>query len=654
VCGIVGVVTRDSAETWTRAVERGMDAIRHRGPDDRGSLTIPARGDGAHQALGGVLGNQRLAIIDLSPRGHMPMISADGNVGITYNGEIYNFRELRDELRGLGHEFTSTSDTEVILRGYEEWGDRVVERLNGMFAFAILDRGSPGQRRSRCLIARDRVGVKPCYYVLGPHGIAFASELKALRATGLLSAELDWQALADYFTYLFIPGPRTAYADARQLPPGHCLVWEEDRGEPEIRRYWSPIGPGSLFASGPTPLPMPAAAGALRDLLHDSVRRQLISDVPVGVFLSGGIDSTILTALAAMERTRLKTFTVIFEGPGITTIDDREFSRAVAERYATQHEEIVVDVSDPSEMLELVSAFDQPFGNPTFYLSYLVSRLTREHVTVALSGAGGDELFGGYPRYLAVPFSRTLGMFPRPLAGAVTAVAARWPEDYESATPRRMKLLLRGLGEPFAEQYVRWTYFFSDAEKKKLLAPLYRRLPDLKPAVRVIADAFEESAQLTDPRARAQYADLLTFLPDNILEYTDRTSMAVSLEVRVPFLDHRIVEESFAMPFDHKLRFGQSKRILREAFADLIPEKNLSAPKRGFCPPLPVWIDKVFDSYLDTQLTRERVEHIGVLDWSEIQRLRAEQRHRTKDNSMQLFGIIMFDVWWQRYVEAPG
>lgn len=644
MCGIIGVVTTDRAADWLSGVERGVKALAHRGPDDRGVAVVAVEAEGVQGAAGAVLGNARLAILDLSPAGHMPMASRDGRVWLTYNGELYNFRDLRAELEAAGHTFVSTGDSEVVLHAYLHWGDGCVGRLNGMFAFAVVDARAGAMR---CLLARDQLGIKPCYYVERGGTFAFASELKGLAALGFLADEPDWQALWDYFSYLYIPGPATAYAGVRQLPPAHYLVWRLGDSEPVPRRYWNPLPTAPERAC-----PVPEAAAELRALLADAVRRQLVSDVPLGVFLSGGVDSTILTALAA-EATpgRLRTFTVAFEGPGIAAIDDRAFARRVSERYGTDHTELVVELSDPERLLDLVSAFDQPFGNPTFYLSYLISAVTRRRVAVALSGAGGDELFAGYPRYRALAWSGLLRRVPAALGRIAAGAAERLlPEDYDEPLRRRAKLLLRGVGRPLPEQYLRWTYYLGEEEKQRLLAPAARRFGAVQPSTRHLARRLAEAGDMPDLGTRVQYVDLETFLPDNVLEYTDRTSMAVSLEARVPFLDPRVVAWSFRQPFVRKLSGGVSKRILREAFGALIPAENLHAPKRGFCPPLARWMLGPLDRYFDEQMGQAYIAGQGIFDWSEIQALRRAHRLRRRDTSMELFGIIMFDVWWRRYV----
>ncbi len=640
VCGLCGVAGSQLDDARLRRSIRTLD---HRGPDDQGSVSL----------AGPVyFGHTRLRIIDLSPAGHQPMRNEDDTVWIIYNGEVYNFTELGETLRRAGHRFRSRSDTEVILHGYEEWGiDGLLERLNGMFAFAIYDaRHTP--HAPRLHLARDRLGIKPLYYTLRDGMCAFASEIKALLALDLCPREVNWQAIYDYFSFLYVPCPQTAFRGILQIPPGHYLTYRVD-GPPEGRatlgRYWTPLpggpdGPheGASFAE---------LQRELRQILEDSVARQLISDVPLGVFLSGGIDSTILTGLAARATSdRLRTFTVLFEGEGIAPYDETGYARRVSRYYNTDHTELVVDLSSPQRLLELVSCFDQPFANPTFYLSYLISQKTREQVTVALSGAGGDELFGGYPRYRVLPYSRLLGAVPQGVGRRVSDLLRFVPENYDTQALRRMKLLARGIGREFPEQYLRWTYYFGDEEKQTLLAPLLARVGHPAPSVRILERYLEEAGGVHDLPTRVQYLDLNTFLADNILEYTDKSSMAVSLEVRVPFLDHRLVELSARTSWEHKIRNGTSKYILRETFRDLIPPENLKAPKRGFCPPLPVWMERSLDRYFDEWMTRDEVRRQGIFEWGEVQRLREDHRRRRRDNSMELFGIIMFDVWYRTYI----
>jgi asparagine synthase (glutamine-hydrolysing) len=627
MCGVVGFVgERKPADVLAGAVS----ALAHRGPDAQ-AMRYFADSDV-------FLGHTRLAIIDLSDAGAQPMSDESGDVWITYNGELYNFPELKAELEKRGHRFRSQCDTEVVLRLYLDRGESFVRDLNGIFALAIYDR-----RRSQLLLARDQLGVKPLYYAAQNGKFAFASEIKALLQVGAVDREVDWQAIYDYFSFLYVPSPRTAFRAVQQLPAAHVLRYDLKSASTTIYRYWD-------AAEAARKLAPCDHREQLRSLLLDSVRRQLVSDVPIGVFLSGGVDSATLAALATTVSTsRLKTFTVVFEGEGIAAYDEREAAERVARHLNTDHTEVRVTVRDPDEVFELLGYFDQPFGNPTFYLSYLVSKATREHVTVALSGAGGDELFGGYPRYRVLPLAAALSRVPGVLRPPIEGILARVPENPDQPMIRRAKLLARGIGEALPEQYLRWTYFFSDEQKQALLRPLLEQRGPREPSVRVIEQLLrrEGGQSLLN---RIELIDLSTFLLDNILEYTDKTSMAVGLEARVPFLDPRLVAFSLTLAPHEKVTPTRSKVLLRDAFPELLPKECLQGPKRGFCPPLPAWMKSHFDRYFDSALSREAVRRQGIFDYDVIERLRGEHKAGRRDNSMELFSILVFDRWFRRYV----
>lgn len=612
-------------------MDAAVAALDHRGPDGHGKRYF------ADDDV--FVGHTRLAVIDLTPAGAQPMSNADESVWISFNGEIYNFQDLRRELEDSGRTFRSSSDTEVILQLYEERGDDFVRHLNGIFGLAIYDR-----KRRRVLLARDHMGVKPLYYSDRGGKLGFASEIKALLAADIVDREVDWQAIYDYFTFLYVPCPRTAFAGVRQLPPAHTLTYDLDTQRVSVQRYWD-------VREAAAELDEPGSyRDAMRELLEDAVRRQLVSDVPVGVFLSGGIDSATLTALSARaHREKLKTFTVVFEGTGIAPYDERAGAERISKHVGTDHTEVMVRVDDPDEVFSIGECFDQPFGNPTFYLSYLVSRATKKYVTVALSGAGGDELFAGYPRYKALGTSGLLSRFPSAVNDPLRRLAALVPEDPDQPLIRRSKLLLRGVGQPLAEQYLRWTYYSSDADKAGLLGPLLRSHPSLHPSRRIF-DGLLEQAPPGELLSRIQYVDYATFLLDNILEYTDKTSMAVGLESRVPMLDHRLVALSLRIPSEEKIRGGRTKAILRDAYPELLPREILEAPKQGFCPPLPQWMRDHFDRYFDTDLTESALMKQGVIDHGYVQRLRGEHQARKRDNSMELFGVLMFDRWFNKHI----
>lgn len=630
MCGIAGIVNFVD----TNAIERMTDVQAHRGPDDRGTQIF-------HDERI-ALGHRRLSIIDLSPAGHQPMSNDDGTVWITFNGEIYNFLELRQSLQAKGVKFKSKTDTEVIIRLYEDVGADFVKQLNGMFAFALLD-----LRKQTLLLARDHCGIKPLYYAQQNGRFVFASEIKGILASGLYTPDVNWQGVHDYFTYLYVPCPETIFREIYQVPPAHTLQIDLRSNETELSCYWDFDAESTRNGH----VDYDETKERLRDLLSDATARQMISDVPLGVFLSGGVDSPILTGLMATRSSqRVKTFTVIFQGPSLENYDERDQARRVVERFGTDHVETVVDISQPLEMLELMDHFDQPFGNPTFYLMYLISRAAREHVTVALSGAGGDELFAGYPRYRAAEISKWLRPVPQPLLAAAASAFGFVSDDYRSPTIRRARQFVAGLDSDLTREFVNWTYFLKEHEKQSLMTPAGPHANGGKLDSYRIVRRFLENSRLNDSGNKLLHADLKTFLPDNILEYTDKMSMATSLEVRVPYLDYRLVEQSLKWPFSYKLRSGQAKFILKETFADLLPEENARAGKRGFNFPLAAWMRDKLDIYFETRMSQSYVQQQGLFSWQYIESLRQQHREGKNDNSYPLFALIMFDAWYRKYI----
>jgi asparagine synthase (glutamine-hydrolysing) len=616
------------------------NALAHRGPDDQGVQFFPEERVG--------LGHRRLSILDLSPAGHQPMSNEDETLWITFNGEIYNFIQLRRELEEQGCRFKSQTDTEVLLQLYEREGTDCFKRLNGMFAFAILDR-----RRKKLVLARDHFGVKPLYYYRSHDKFVFASEIKGILASGLYSANINWQGYYDYFTYLYVPCPETMFKDIYQLPPAHYLEFDLTTNQSHVSRYWSLQAAPAANGNSPS---YDESKRTLRRLLTASVERQMISDVPLGVFLSGGVDSPILTGLMAEQSSRpVKTFTVTFTGKDLELYNEAEEARAAAKRFRTEHHEIAVDISDPLEMLDLIGSFDQPFGNPTFYLMQLISKAARPDVTVALCGAGGDELFAGYPRYRAVGLAESLRSVPDFMFAGAGQALALLSDNYRTATLRRARQFISGRDNDFARQYVNWTYFLTSSEKSKLLKGASRANTNggsFLPSERIVRAILGSDAGNSQGHSgnSALDVDLQTFLPDNVLEYTDKMSMSVGLEVRVPYLDYTVVEFAHALPFDLKLKSGNSKRILKETFADLLPPENLHAPKKGFNFPLATWMRDRFDNYFERQMTRESVRANGLFNWDYIQTLRHQHRSGKKDNSYPLFSLIMFDAWYRKYI----
>ncbi|MBI1763082.1 MAG: asparagine synthase (glutamine-hydrolyzing) [Acidobacteria bacterium] len=628
MCGICGIVGTSEHEV----VERMTLSLAHRGPDDSGVALFPL-----HKLA---LGHRRLSVMDLSPKGRQPMSNEDGTVWLSFNGEVYNFRELKAALDPARHQFVSETDSEVILHLYEERGPAAFKALNGMFALALYD-----AERSRLFLVRDQLGVKPLYYTETDGKLLFGSEIKALLAANSFTPEVDWQSARDYFSFLFVPAPNTIWRGIFQLPPAHWLEYDL-RGCRVVRieRYWQP-------AVSSTPAHQPDISelrAELRGLLSEAVTQQMVSDVPLGAFLSGGVDSNIIVGLMASQAQRpVKTFTVLFEGAELDYYDERVEARRIADKFGTEHHELSVDLSHPEEMLELVEYFDQPFGNTTFYLTYLLSRYTREHVTVALSGAGGDELFAGYPRYRAVQAARWLRFLPRGVAQTALAALTHLPDHFADRRLHRIRALLGGLDDDEATQYLQWVYYLSEERKDQLLKS---HPGGMRPAARILTEHLREMPRELEDGNRFSLLDVQTFLPDNLLEYSDKMSMAWALELRVPYLDPRVVEFAFRLPFATKLNRRGSKVILREAFADLIPAEHQRAPKKGFNVPLGNWMRTKLDRYFDELLPRSYVEREGVFNYDCIQLLRAEHQRGRRDNGYELFAILMFDAWYRRYV----
>src|SRR5581483_2601171 len=586
------------------------------------------------------LGHRRLSIIDLSPRGHQPMANEDASIWISFNGEIYNYRELKETLDPGRHRFASESDTEVILHLYEERGTDAFGALNGIFAFALYD-----ARRERLYLVRDHFGIKPLYYAEVNGKLIFASEIKAILASEAYTPEVNWQGVHDFFTYLYIPEPDTIFRGIHQLPPAHWLEYDlKARRIVKLERYWDVAQWGAKGGkAGEAQL-----RAELGSLMADAVAKQMISDVPLGAFLSGGIDSNVIVGLMADRATRpVKTFTILFDGPEMGYYDERQEARRIAEKFGTEHHEMPVDLSRPEEMLDLVEYFDQPFGNATLYITYLLSKYTRQSVTVALSGAGGAELFGGYPRYKAVRAAKYLRFVPHVAARAAYAAVSRVQDSFADRRWHRIRALLDGMDSDPARQYMKWVYYLDEERKAKLLA---HRNGGMLASHRVLQSHLNRIPPAWDDGNRYSYLDVETFLADNLLEYSDKMSMACGLELRVPYLDPRVVEMAFRIPFALKLRGGESKAIMRAAFAGLIPEENRHVPKKGFNVPLGAWMRTKLDHYFDERMPRDYVQREGIFNHDYITRLREEHRRGRRDNAYELFAVLMFDTWYRKYI----
>ena len=554
MCGIAGIVSA-GAPVRREDLERMAERQRHRGPDGSGVWISPNGRVG--------LSHRRLAILDLTSSGAQPMADESRSVHIVYNGEIYNFRELRAELERAGHGFRSQSDTEVILRGYEAWGEAVIPRLRGMFALAIWD-----ERRQRLLLVRDRLGIKPLHWALEDGTFSFASELKGIEAGPPRERALDASALWDFLTYQYVPTPKTPYRTVHKLPAAHLLVFEN--GKAEIRPYWSV----SFAATGER------SEGdlieELRSMLRDAVRSHLVSDVPLGVLLSGGVDSSAVTAFAAQATERLRSYSVGFD---VASMSEAPFARAVARRFGTEHTEATSRVDAREDAFaRMIDWFDEPFADTSAMPTALVCGIARDHVTVVLSGDGGDELFGGYRRYGKFCRQQGRDFLPRPMRPGVGAAFAT----------------LFGRGTKARRSIQRWA--MEDVGRYALLHGGMTRADkrDVLPA-EVVA-RFEDYDDYwlfrqhwredLDPWSRMQYVDLKTYLPDDLLTKIDRVSMQVSLEVRPPFLDHRFVEFAAGIPSGRRVRDGTMKYLLKRALDGILGPESLERGKQGFSMPL--------------------------------------------------------------------
>jgi asparagine synthase (glutamine-hydrolysing) len=617
MCGICGVVSANGSADPER-VARMSAKLVHRGPDSAGEF-----GDGT-----AALAARRLSIIDLET-GDQPIANEDGTLNVVQNGEIYNYRELRHELERAGHAFRTHGDTEVLLHLYEQHGDGFAERLRGMFAVAIWD--AP---RRRLVLARDRFGIKPLYYREDGAELAFASELRALPR-----GEIDLDALEAFLAFNSIPGPLTIFREVRKLPAGHLLLWEDGRVRLERFARPAPVSVDELRNEEEAEL-----VEELRSRLRDSVRAHLVSDVPVGVLLSGGVDSALLAALAADESGEpLRTFSIGFEERSFDELAD---ARRVAERYGTLHRELVLRPDAAVLLPALAEAFDEPFADSSALPTYLVSELAAGDVKVALSGEGGDELFGGYYTYAADLLAQRVGglaRLARPLVERLPTSTAKASFDY------RAKRFVRAAHLPPLERHHGWKEIFS----ADVRAELTGRRSKFDP-VDLLRARYEETHG-ADELARLQDIDLGTYLVDDLLVKTDRASMAHSLEARVPYLDTVVTSLALALPTRHKVRGFAKKVLLRKAAAPLLPREIVHGRKRGFSIPAAAWLRGELEPFARETLSAETLRHQGFFQPEVVRRLLDDHVAGREDLSRQLWGLLAFTLWHERHVERePG
>lgn len=632
MCGICGILYLDGTPARSEEVEPMLALLVHRGPD-QGNVIV----DGSC-----ALGNRRLAIQDLSPDGALPMRSVDNNLIIAYNGEIYNHPQIRQSLEAEGLRYRTTSDTESLLKLYRRYGTEMLRFLRGMFAFALWN-----TTEQTLFLARDRMGEKPLFYYADDRVFVFASELKALFAHPAVPREsaFDAESLALYLAYGYMPAPETAFRGIHVLPPGHRIELSASGGHAvKPLEYWSVPQPRGAEQASASASFQREKMGSLREALGESVRQSLISDVPLGAFLSGGLDSSLIVALMRRHsNATIRTFSIGFEGDA--SFDETRYAQQVARHLNTEHTAFTVKPQALDLLPRLVWHHDQPFADSSAIPTYLVSQLTRDHVTVALTGDGGDELFAGYERFYAMQLINRLNVLPRPLWRSASRLLDAVPEGtgYYNAV-KRARRFVRGASFSRSEAYFDFIRLFDGAWSAQLLPSLQSDLAARHFVTRAGGDAIDLPGLLR--------LNMTTYLPDDLLVKTDRSSMAVSLETRAPLLDHWLIEMVSTIPVDLKLRGSTTKYILKQASADLLPPEIINRPKHGFGVPLGAWLRKDASLVRDVLLSRE-ARGRGLLHIPAVERLIEEHVGGRRDHGQRLWSLLTLEWWYRLFIDPP-
>jgi len=633
MCGIVGFLTSKATNIPEYEILRKMrDVLIHRGPDDTGEYIRPIDEKGPFVFLG----HRRLSIIDLAG-GHQPLSNEDGTVWVIFNGEIYNFKELREELKGRGHQFRTHSDTEVIAHAYEEYKENCFRYFSGMFAIGIWD-----EKGNRLVLARDRLGKKPLYYSFVDGTFLFASELKAIMLYPAFPKKVDSSSLIKYLFFEFIPSPQTIFMDAKKIPAASYLIW--DRKKIDVRQYWSPFDSKKYEKN----LSEAEAELKMTELLKASVKRRLISEVPLGVFLSGGIDSSAITALAQKEASgKIKTFSIGFEDP---SFDESKYGSLASKYIGTEHYE---QMMTPTDLLTIVpklpDILDEPMADASILPTYLLSKFTRGYVTVALGGDGGDELFAGYPTYLAHKLANQYGRYLKYFYPTLNFFGNILPvSDDNISFDFKVKKFLSGIGYPEGIRNSVWLGSFPFLEIEKVLSPdihTQLRRDQLFEEISLYEGEYPYDDRITS----LQYLDLKLYLQESILVKVDRASMACSLEVRAPFLDHELVEFVMGLPSEWKLNGFTSKYILKKAMGNWLPDKVIKRPKKGFGVPIAKWVKRELRGLFEDLLSPHRIKEEGFLNPDYVASLLQDHLLNKKDNRKQLWTLLVWELWVDRY-----
>jgi len=643
MCGIAGFLDHSPKGFHYKLSEvatQMAEAMYFRGPDHGGVWE-----DRRHSVA---LSHRRLAVIDLSPSGHQPMLSADKRYAIVYNGEIYNFLELKKVLVGMGQTFSGTSDTEVLLRACMVWGvKKTIEQCIGMFAFGIWDR-----QENTLTLGRDRLGIKPLYWAHFDNLFIFGSELKALRAHPRFSPSLDLSTMATYLRFGYIPSPHSIYEHVHKLEPG-CLLTFRPRQTPLIEPYWDLRNIAIQNTRNPWSLNEQETLSHFENVLGEAVRRRLVADVPLGAFLSGGIDSSTVVALMQKYSNHpVRTFTIGFVE---ATIDESVYAKKIATHLGTNHQEFIIEPHHIFDILpRLADWYDEPFSDISQIPTFLVSKMTRQEVTVALSGDGGDELFAGYSRYFKLSQRlQMLGKIPPALQPILSTIVGIPPTLLNSSLaylPKKLTKLtkkLRNLSQILGGTDIDWPYrqLISRWENPLALVP---GATEERSTIHLDQTLCED---FPDPITRAQYCDMITHLPDDILAKVDRASMGVSLEVRVPILDHRVVEFAWSLPHHMKIRDGQSKWLLRQLLHQYVPSHLFERPKMGFGIPIGQWLRGPLREWAEDLLSEKSLQRDSLLNSAPIRKRWQEHLSGTHDRTRSLWTIMMFQTWRARWME---
>ncbi len=622
MCGIAGLInTNPDPGINAHLVQKMCEVIQHRGPDHTGVW--------AENRVG--LGMTRLSIIDRAG-GFQPIHNEDKSVWIVFNGEIYNFIELRKDLQARGHSFYTNSDTETILHLYEEYGEDCVHHLRGMFAFAIWDK-----KAQKLFIARDRLGIKPLHYFFDDHCLLFGSEIKSLLQAGVMAPEVDYQSLVYYFFYGYTPDPDCMFKNVRKLPPGHTLVWQNDRIT--VHQYWD------VTYRVDTIQPEEYYIERSLEIMREAVRIRLMSEVPLGAFLSGGVDSSLVVALMAREMGEpVKTFSIGFEDQ---SYDELHYARMVADKYETDHHEEIVRPDAEEVILDLVRQFDEPFADSSAIPTYYVSKMTKKWVTVSLSGDGGDELFGGYTRYREGNLSRFSHYLPTALKKVfMKAVVQNLPFSCPGINT------LRYLSLPADEQIV-WQY-------TKMLSPVHRYIFSPEMQERASTDpvplfaGYLKTVDQMDRASRMQYLDTKTYLPGDILTKVDRMSMLVALEARVPLLDHHLVEFAATIPAQYKVRNGETKYLLKKIAERFLPHEILYRPKQGFAVPISGWINNEWREMARDLLISKQALSRKIFNPVFVLNILREHETGREDRGHIIWTMMVLEMWFREYIDGSS